>query len=114
MGINDAFDDAERLTAAIGDTIAGRRSWNQAMAAYQRARDAAVLPMYELTDAIAQLVPPPPELQQILGAIHGNQEEMDAFISVNASTLPVPEFFAAENVDRIMTKAGAGAERVSL
>jgi hypothetical protein len=35
----------------------------------------------------------------------GNQEAIDGFISVQAATLPAPEFFAPENVGRIMSEA---------
>jgi hypothetical protein len=35
-----------------------------------------------------------------------NQEAMDDFVSVQAATLPAPEFFAPENVGRIMGSAG--------
>jgi choline dehydrogenase-like flavoprotein len=36
----------------------------------------------------------------------GNQQAMDGFISVQAATLPAPEFFAPANVGRILTEAG--------
>ena len=42
------------------------------------------MPMYEFTAQLATLEPPPPELQQLLGAMHGNQEAMDGFARVNA------------------------------
>lgn len=105
MGINDAFRDAELAAAAIHDSIAGRRSWERGMSDYQRARDAESLPVYEFTDEFAQLLPPPPELQGLLAAMQGNQEAIDAFVSVQASTLSAPEFFAPENVHRIMAAA---------
>jgi 2-polyprenyl-6-methoxyphenol hydroxylase-like FAD-dependent oxidoreductase len=105
MGINDAFRDAELAAAAIHDSIAGRRSFERGMSDYQRARDAESLPVYEFTDEFAQLAPPPPELQQLLAAMQGNQAAIDAFVSVQASTLPAPEFFAPENVERIMGAA---------
>ncbi len=105
MGISDAFRDAELAASAIHDSIAGRRSWERGMSDYQRARDAESLPVYEFTDEFAQLVPPPPELQGLLEAMQGNQEAIDAFVSVQASTLPAPEFFAPENVERIMAAA---------
>ena len=72
----------------------------------QQTRDREAGPVYEFTDDFAQLQPPPPELQQLIGAMHGNQEAMDGFISVEASTLPAPEFFAPENVGKIMAAAG--------
>jgi flavin-dependent dehydrogenase len=107
MGINDAFRDAELVALAIADDIAGRRPYDEGMRAYQEIRDREAGPVYELTDEFAQLQPPPPELQQLIGAMQGNQEAMDAFVSVQAATLPAPEFFAPENVGRIMAAAGA-------
>ena len=79
------------------------------MSDYQRARDHEALPVYEFTDDFAQLQPPPPEMQQLLGAMRGNQEAMDGFVSVQAATLPAPEFFAPENVGRIMGRGGRRA-----
>jgi 2-polyprenyl-6-methoxyphenol hydroxylase-like FAD-dependent oxidoreductase len=105
MGINDAFRDAELVARAIDDDIAGRRPYEEGMRDYQEIRDREAGPVYEFTDEFAQLQPPPPELQQLIGAMHGNQEAMDAFVSVQAATLPAPEFFAPENVGRIMAAA---------
>ena len=107
MGINDAFRDAELLAAALDDVASGRSPYEDAMAGYQRARDDEARPVYEFTDEFAQLQPPPPEMQQLLGAMHGDQEAMDDFVSVQAATLAAPEFFAPENVGRIMARAGA-------
>ena len=50
-----------------------------------RPRDHEALPVYEFTDDFAQLQPPPPEMQQLLGAMRGNQEAMDDFVSVQAA-----------------------------
>jgi 2-polyprenyl-6-methoxyphenol hydroxylase-like FAD-dependent oxidoreductase len=105
MGINDAFRDAELVAGALDDAFAGRRSYEEGMGDYQRTRDREALPVYEFTDDFAQLQPPPPEMQQLLGAMRDNQEAKDAFVSVQAATLPAPEFFAPENVARIMAEA---------
>ncbi|HSD80505.1 MAG TPA: hypothetical protein VLB47_07585, partial [Solirubrobacteraceae bacterium] len=107
MGINDAFRDAELLAGALDDAFSGRRRYEDAMSEYQRARDDDVLAVYEFTDEFARLQPPPPELQQLIGAMAGNQPAMDDFVSVQASTLPAPEFFAPANVARIMATGGA-------
>jgi 2-polyprenyl-6-methoxyphenol hydroxylase-like FAD-dependent oxidoreductase len=105
MGINDAFRDAELAAGAIDDALTGRRPYDEGMAAYQQTRDRESGPVYAFTDDFAHLQPPPPELQQLIGAMHGNQEAMDDFISVQAATLPAPEFFSPENVGRIMASA---------
>jgi hypothetical protein len=79
------------------------------MSGYQRVRDQVVMPVYDFTAEFATLEPPPAEMQQLLGAIEGNQEAMDQFVSVQAATLPAPEFFAPENVGRLMAGAAVPA-----
>jgi flavin-dependent dehydrogenase len=105
FGITDAFRDAEAVASALDDAFAGRREYDDAMADYQRARDEEALPIYQFTCDFARLEPPPPEMQQLIGAMQGNQEAMDGFVSVMAGTLPAPEFFAPENAGRIMAQA---------
>jgi 2-polyprenyl-6-methoxyphenol hydroxylase-like FAD-dependent oxidoreductase len=101
QGIQDAFRDAELCVRALDEAYSGRRPFQEAMADYQAARDEHVMSMYELTAELASLEPPPPELQQILQAAHGNQEAMDGFARVNAGVTSPREFFSEENVQRI-------------
>jgi flavin-dependent dehydrogenase len=105
QGINDAFRDAERCAIALDEGLTGVRSFDQAMGNYQRERDAKVLPMYEFTCQLARLEPPPPDMQQLFGAIHGNQKAMDGFAKVNAGTVSPAEFFSVENIGAIMGAA---------
>jgi flavin-dependent dehydrogenase len=107
MGINDAFRDAELVAGALDAAFSETRSFDEGMTAYQQTRDEAAMPVYEFTAEFATMEPPPPEMQQLIGAMQGNQEAQDAFISVQANTLPAPEFFAPENVGKIMGAAGA-------
>jgi flavin-dependent dehydrogenase len=98
QGITNAFLDAERCADALGEAFSEARPFDQAMAGYQRARDAAFLPTYEHTCQIARLEPPPPALQQLLASIRGKQTAMDAFVQMNAGTIPPAQFFAATAV----------------
>jgi flavin-dependent dehydrogenase len=107
MGISDAFRDAELLADALDAVWAGGAAYDDALGRYQQLRDAASLPTYELTLQFASMEPPPPQMQHLLGAIHGNQDATDDFISVQAGTMPVPDFFAPENVGRYVAAAGA-------
>jgi flavin-dependent dehydrogenase len=81
QGINDAFRDAERCAVALDEGLGGARSYGEAMGDYQRARDAKVLSIYEFTCEVATLEPPPPEMQRLFGAMHGNQKAMDGMAS---------------------------------
>lgn len=105
QGISDAFRDAELCATALDEAFSGTRSFDTAMEHYQVTRDAHVLPMFEFTCQLATLEPPPPELQQLLGAVHGNQEAMDGFARVNAGVTSPAEFFSDENIGRIFAAA---------
>jgi flavin-dependent dehydrogenase len=109
QGITDAFRDAELCTTALDEAFSQARSFDDAMSDYQRTRDEHVLPTFELTKQIATLEPPPAELQQVLGAVRGNQEAMDGFARMQAGTISPAQFFAPENIGRIMAAAGARA-----
>jgi 2-polyprenyl-6-methoxyphenol hydroxylase-like FAD-dependent oxidoreductase len=102
QGIHDAFRDAELCVTALDEAFGGTRSFDAAMADYQSRRDAQVLPMYEFTTELATLEPPPPELQQLLAAMAGNQDAMDGFAQVNGGVTSPAEFFSPANVARIM------------
>ena len=105
QGISDAFRDAELCSIALHETLSGGLAFNDAMAAYQQARDTAVLPIYEFTTQLATLQAPPLEMQQLLGAVYGNQDAMDAFAGMTAGTVSPAEFFDPEHVGRIMGAA---------
>jgi 2-polyprenyl-6-methoxyphenol hydroxylase-like FAD-dependent oxidoreductase len=102
QGMQDAFRDAELCATALDESFTGARDFDAAMAEYQSTRDGKVLPMYGFTTELATLEPPPPELQQLLGAIHGNQEGMDGFMRVAAGATSPAEFFSEENVGRML------------
>jgi hypothetical protein len=101
--VTDAFLDAERVSDALDAVLTERSTFDDGMAAYETSRDEHVMAMYEMTFEFAQVdQPPPPETQQLLGAVAGNQQAMDDFVSVQAGTLPIPEFFSPDNIGRIM------------
>jgi flavin-dependent dehydrogenase len=102
QGITNAFHDAQRCAIAVDEALGGARSFDEAMGDYQRKRDEHAMPMYEFTCQLAMLQPPPPEMQQLFGAIHGNQEAMDGFVRTNAGTTSPAEFFSPRNVGAIM------------
>ena len=105
QGITDAFREAERCAGALDQVFTSARSFDEAMADYHRQRDQEVLPMYEFTCQLATLEPPPPDMQQLFGAIHGNHKAMDGFAQMNAGTVSPAEFFSPENVEAIMAAA---------
>ena len=105
QGISDAFNDAERCAAAVHAWLSGGSTYDAAMSSWQQARDNGAMPIYEFTSQLATLEPPPPEMQQLLGAVYGNQVAMDGFVSVVAGTVSPVEFFSPDNIGQIMQAA---------
>ena len=106
QGITDAFRDAELCANALHESLSGVRPFDAAMGEYHSTRDEHVLPMYEFTCQFASFTPPPPDLQQLFGAIHGNQPAMDGFARVFSGVTSPADFFSEENVRRIVATAG--------
>jgi flavin-dependent dehydrogenase len=110
QGISDAFRDAGLLSEAIDAGFSGRQPLEEALAGYQRQRDAQVGPIFDMTVQFAHLAAPPPEMERLFGALLGNQRQTDRFIGTIVGTVPIPEFYAPENMERIMgAHAGATA-----
>jgi flavin-dependent dehydrogenase len=107
QGISDAFRDAENCAAALGEVFAGELTFDNAMTEFQQTRDAHALPIYEFTTQLATLETPPAEMQQLIGAVHGNQEAMDDFVSITAGTVSPADFFEPHNIASIVGSANA-------
>ena len=95
LGISDAFRDAELCATALDDALSGTRPFEAAMADYHSERDRRSLPFYEFTAQLATLEPPPPELERVLRAVHGDQEAMDEFARVGGAVTSPADFFSA-------------------
>ena len=106
QGMSDAFRDAELCTTAVDQVLSGTTPLEAALGAYQSTRDAQVTPMYHFTCQFASFQPPTAEMQQLFGAIHGNQAAMDGFARMFGGGTSPAEFFSEENVGRIFAARG--------
>ena len=84
-----------------------------ALADYEQRRNEAARPIYDLTCQLAALEPPPAEMQQLFGALLGNQADTKRFLGVVEGTTPVQEFFAPENLGRIISASRPPASVLS-
>jgi 2-polyprenyl-6-methoxyphenol hydroxylase-like FAD-dependent oxidoreductase len=107
LGISDAFRDAGLCATALDEALSGARPFEAAMAAYQSERDRRSLPFYEFTTLLATLQPPPPDLQQVLAAVHGDQDAMSGFARVGGAVISPADFFSEQNVRRLLAAAGS-------
>ena len=102
QGITDAFRDAELLADALDAGFTGARPLDQALADYECFRNEETRGLYELTYEFASLAPPTAEQQTLFGALQTNQADTNRFFGVVAGTVRPDEFFAPENVGRIV------------
>jgi 2-polyprenyl-6-methoxyphenol hydroxylase-like FAD-dependent oxidoreductase len=102
QGISDAFIDAESLTQAVSAVLSGNGTFEERLSAHETTRNERVRPMYEFTTKLASLEPPPPEMQALFGALRGNQDAINAFLSAITGAIPLPDFMSDENIGRIM------------
>jgi flavin-dependent dehydrogenase len=102
QGITDAFRDAELLADALHAGFTGTRRVAEALAGYERTRNEETRGLYELTYEFASLAPPTPEQQTLFGALRTNEEDTNRFFGVVAGTVRPDEFFAPENIGRIV------------
>ena len=113
-GISDAFRDADLCATAIISWMKAREgdasqsgdseAFDSAMTAYQHARDADASAMFDLTCKFATLAPPSAQMRPLLEAASASEAAQRQFVSMMAGTMPVPAFFAPENVGRIMAR----------
>jgi flavin-dependent dehydrogenase len=102
QGISDAFRDAEAIATAIDAGLSGRELLEDALARYEFNRNEGAMPMYEFTCDLARMEPPPPEMQRLFAALEGNEEECSQFFGAMTGTVPLGDFFAPPNVERII------------
>jgi 2-polyprenyl-6-methoxyphenol hydroxylase-like FAD-dependent oxidoreductase len=105
-GITDAFRDAEFLANAVDAGLAGRTPMPDALAGYETRRNDVAMPIYEFITDLARL-DPTEEQQHLLAALQGNPEQINRMFGVLDGTVPVADFFALDNIARIMTDAQA-------
>lgn len=105
QGISDAFCDAEQLADAIDRGVRGDGELEGALSDYERDRVAWATPFYELTCQLAHFAPPTPEMAQLYAALQGNRRDTDRFLGVVSEAVSPTEFFAPDNVSRILRGA---------
>jgi len=107
LGICDAFRDADFLTTAIHEGLAGQCPLDDALMRYERRRNEATMAEYRENIAAARFTPLSPELLQLRLALRGNQEDTNRFVMALEGWISQEEFFDPENLKRISASAGA-------
>ena len=88
MGMSDAFLAAELLADAIHDGLAGHRPMDQALAGYQRRRDALTANGFELALSTARLAPLSPRIEAFYRAAADQPELIRQVFGVLGGSIP--------------------------
>ena len=107
QGISDAFRSAEWLADAVHTGFSGARPLTDALGEYQRVRDEHFAPMYELSCSLATLEPPSTELLALYEALRTNPIERNRFFGTLGGAASPSEYYAPENLQRIVAAAAA-------
>lgn len=110
QGMGDALRDAELLADAIhaGLRTGTPAGLDEAVAGFQRRRDAEMRPMFDHTCNLADLdAPPPPEMLALVDALQEQPAHISRFLGVIAGSVGVEEFFSPASVAAIMERTAA-------
>ncbi|GIF70907.1 NAD(P)/FAD-dependent oxidoreductase [Asanoa siamensis] len=107
QGISNAFRDAESLAAAVARGMDAGGRLDEALAGYQRERDAAAWPVFAMTRDLAGLRISTGQ-RLLLGAIADDPVETSQFLGVLAGAVRYDEYLRAGNV---LGRIGGGAVR---
>jgi flavin-dependent dehydrogenase len=109
LGICDAFRDADLLAAAIDEGLSGSRPLESTLAEFEEIRNHAAREEYRQNVAAARFQPLPPEVKMLRRAVAGNAEEARRWVMAREGMIPPGEFFAPENIARLIHNAGGGS-----
>jgi 2-polyprenyl-6-methoxyphenol hydroxylase-like FAD-dependent oxidoreductase len=90
LGICDALRDVELLARAIGDGLSGVRPMAEALAEYEKARNAASAADYAENLAAARFTPLPPQVIAARAAMRDDPAAATRFIKMRMQMIDPP------------------------
>lgn len=106
QGISDAFRDAELLSDAATAGLDSGGKLDTALRRYERQRNQAAKPMYDLTTDVAALGPPRIEQRLLYQALERDQTAAERFLGVLTGAVAPTDFFTPANLGRLLGLRG--------
>jgi 2-polyprenyl-6-methoxyphenol hydroxylase-like FAD-dependent oxidoreductase len=106
LGMSDAFRDAELLSDALDAGFSGHAPLDSTLAAYERKRNAASKPFYDLTLDTARMEPLRVEQVELLRALQRNMAAASQFFGVLTMAVQPADFFSPQNLFRLIGARG--------
>ena len=102
LGICDGLRDAELLATAVGSGLDGKRTMEDALAAYETQRNEASAADYEQNLAAARFLPMPPEVQAVRAAVRNQPDDATQLIKAAMGMIEPQRFFNPQNMQRLL------------
>jgi 2-polyprenyl-6-methoxyphenol hydroxylase-like FAD-dependent oxidoreductase len=106
LGISDAFRDAELLADALDAGFSGRTPMDTTLADYERKRNGAAKPFYDLTLDTARMEPLRVEQVELLRTLQRNPAAASQFFGVLTMAVRPTDFFSPQNLFRLIGARG--------
>ncbi|GAB3977266.1 NAD(P)/FAD-dependent oxidoreductase [Plantactinospora veratri] len=98
QGIGNAFRDVELLVEAVAAGLDSGDRLDAELAGYRARRDAAALPMYDLTLDLASFRPPRAVDRELFVALSERPAAVDQFLGVLSGAVPMSRFRSPRNL----------------
>jgi flavin-dependent dehydrogenase len=102
IGICDAWRDAEFLSDAIAEGLAGTRPMQESLADYEKRRNEAMAADFDENLAMARFTPFDPQVLAIRAAVRHNPEQATRLIKARMGMIDPAEFYNPENLERLL------------
>jgi flavin-dependent dehydrogenase len=106
LGISDAFRDAELLSDALDLGFSGSAPTEPTLAAYERKRNDASKPFYDMTLDTARMEPLRVEQAELLRALQRDPAAASQFFGVLTMAVQPAAFFSPQNLFRLIGARG--------
>ena len=105
LGISDALRDVELLGTAIVDGLGGRRPVQEALADYERQRNAASAAEFKQNLSAARFEPLSPDALRIRQAVRSDPTQATRLAMARFGMIDPQEFFNPDNLQRLLSSA---------
>jgi len=106
VGVCDAFRDAELLAIAVQDGLSGNRPLASALLEYERRRNEATSPAYELNLRRARFERPREDELRVRQALVGNQDAINKFFMAGEGMIPQDSCSNSRNLHATIEHGG--------
>jgi flavin-dependent dehydrogenase len=108
QGMSDAMSHGEALAEAIHEALEGTRGVDEALEGWAHSRAERLRSMFDWTCRVAEMPAISPRTRALLAAVAADPGHTARMLGVYAETVPHEQFFAPDNIARIVERSRDG------